>query len=567
MEQTTPKKNHTILLILIPILTLILVALMAIAAYCGLCKWVRDNGQLLPGVTATDGTGIMDMDLELGTLPRDTAVARITDHVNDLLRERTLTLHHAEGSAVLTGQLLSFDPEEAVNFAMQVKAAQPFLRLGALWLGWEEQPVDLSVSATTLTPEGELQIRELIEDLTRTLYIEPVEYTYSFNEEEEHLAVWPGTDGRRILSDGLAEEIHAALAAGQTDLVVRSESIPTAELNGYILAGVAYVAPQVSAPLEDGTLSPTKYGYGVDAAVAQELLDAHVAGEAPCIIPIIYFEPDITEAEPYLFQDLLATYTNRMDGVENRSHNVRRAADFCNEYILLPTDVFSYIGAIGDPSVANGYALSSGYYQGQTVDMEGGGVCQVSSSIYLCAVYSNLEIVHRAAHAFIPGYVPNGLDATMYFPTLDFKFRNNTDYPIKIVTSYTEGAYGELTVSIYGSKFDDTYVKTEINQLSTTPWETKYRPNEEIPVGTTKVAVTPYTGYTVEVYRLVYDGDGTLLSRTYENFSRYAKRDKIIEFNPADAASLGLYPDGTPIPVPEEPEPAPGYDPNQSPLG
>lgn len=566
MDQTTQKKRFPILGIFAIILVLLL--LMAAGAYCGLCKWVRDNGRLLPGAYATDSTGVMDMNLDLGMLTYDEALSTLTDHMDDKLRERTVTVRYdGDKTATLTGALLSFDPVSAVDYAVLVKNSQPFLRLGALWMGWEQEPVDMAMSASALTPEGELQIRELIEDLTRELYIAPVDYTYEFNEAEEHLAVWFGHDGRKIISDGLAEEIHVALATGTPEVSVSTESIPSAELNGYILAGVAYVEPQVSAPREDGTLSPTKYGYGIDPEDAQTIMDAYTPGEEPCIIPIIYYEPDITEAEPYLFQDLLATCVSKMDGVENRSHNVRRAADFCNEYVLLPTDVFSYIGAIGDPSVANGYATSTGYYQGQTVEMEGGGVCQVSSSIYYCTVYANLEIVHRAAHAFVPGYVPNGLDATMYFPTLDFKFRNNTDYPIKIVTSYTEGAWGQLTVSIYGTKADDTYVKTEINQLSTTPWETKYRPNEEIPVGTTKVAVTPYTGYTVEVWRLVYAGDGTLLSRTYENFSRYAKRDKVIEFNPADAASLGLYPDGTPIPVPTDPDPVPGFDPNSSPLG
>ena len=564
MEQTTPKKRFPVLGVIAIILVVLL--LMAAGAYCGLCKWVRDNGRLLPGAYATDSTGVMDMNLDLGMLPYDEALSRLTNHMDDRLKERTLTIRHAEGTETLTGALLSFDPVDAVNYAMLVKSAQPFLRLGALWMGWDQEPVDMAMSASSLTPEGELQIQELIEGLTRVLYIEPVDYTYEFNEEEEHLALTFGTDGRKIINDDIAGRIREALVTGQPTLDISTEAIPSAELNGYILAGLAYVEPQVSQPLEDGTLSPTKYGYGIDPEDAQAIMDAYVPGSGPCIIPIIYYEPDITEALPYLFQDELATWVSKMDGVENRSHNVRRAADFCNEYILLPTDVFSYIGTIGDPSVANGYMLSTGYYQGQTVDMEGGGVCQVSSSIYYCAVYANLEIVHRAAHAFIPGYVPNGLDATMYFPTLDFKFRNNTDYPIKIVTSYTEGAWGQLTVSIYGTKADDTYVKTEINTLSTTPWETKYRPNEEIPVGTTKVAVTPYTGTTVEVWRLVYAGDGTLLSRTYENYSRYAKRDKIIEFNPADAASLGLYPDGTPIPVPEEAPPS-GYDPYSSPLG
>ena len=93
-------------------------------------------------------------------------------------------------------------------------------------------------------------------------------------------------------------------------------------------------------------------------------------------------------------------------------------------------------------------------------------------------------------------------------------------------------------------------MEPEIIELYSTPWTTVYKPDETIPVGTTKVDVTPYTGYAVDVYRCVYDGDGNLISRTYENFSKYAKRDKVILFNPADAERLGLNPDGTPLTAP-----------------
>ena len=93
---------------------------------------------------------------------------------------------------------------------------------------------------------------------------------------------------------------------------------------------------------------------------------------------------------------LLASVTTNLDGVANRSFNVARAASFCNGKVLQPGEVFSYIGTIGDPSTANGYRTSTGYQNGETVHMDGGGVCQMSSSLYFCALYSNLEIVRRA---------------------------------------------------------------------------------------------------------------------------------------------------------------------------
>lgn len=560
MEQTTPKKRFPVGGIIAIILVVLL--LMAAGAYCGLCKWVRDNGRLLPMATVSDGTGVMDMELDLGQQLRDDALEQLTAYMDGRLEQRTLTLSYDDGkTAVLSGSLLAFDPVAAVDYAMTVKASQPFLRLGALWLGLVDEPVDLSLSASSFTAEGEEEVIRLIDYLEEALYVAPVDYTFAVDENLSQLTLTFGSEGRQMVTDGFFAAIQAALVSGQAELDVPTVVLPSAELNGVILAEQAYVAPLVSAPQPDGTLSPTKYGYGIDVETAQSIMDAYVPGEEPCTIPLIYFEPDITEAEPYLFQDLLATVTTNMDGVASRSFNVARAAQFCNNYVLLPTEVFSYIGAIGNPSVSNGYQTSTGYYRGETVEMEGGGVCQVSSSIYYCTVYANLEIVKRAAHAFSTGYIPNGLDATIYYPSLDFKFRNNTDYPIKIVTTCSENPRGQLTVSIYGTKADDSYVTTEINTLSTTPWETKYQPDPEIPVGTTKVKTTPYTGYTVEVYRVVRNGDGSVRTRTYENYSRYAKRDKVILFNPEDAERLGLYPDGTPLPPPEpEPEPEPTDD-------
>ncbi len=254
---------------------------------------------------------------------------------------------------------------------------------------------------------------------------------------------------------------------------------------------------------------------------------------------------------------MLASVTTNMDGVANRSFNVNRAAEFCNGKVLQPGEVFSYLGTIGDPSSRNGYKPSTGYQNGETVAMDGGGVCQVSSSLYYCAVYANLEIVWRACHAFATGYIPNGLDATVYYPSLDFRFRNSTGFPIKIV-AYTEGgAAGKLTVQFYGSNPDGIKVETQRYTQSSTGWTTVYEADESLPRGTTKVKTTPYTGYVVDVYRCVYDANGNLLSRTFENHSTYAKRDKVIQYNPLDSGPWGA---GTDEPVVTDPPVVPSLD-------
>lgn len=525
-------------------------------AYCGLCSWVRGNDRLLPGSLANSDSGMID----LGKLTRDEAEVLMEQVMDDHLQQRTLTLRY-DGSQVLvlTGDLLASDPSAAVDYGMSVKESQPFLKLGAAWLGLCGEKIPLSVYASSFTEEGEEEARRLLQDLAAELYVAPVDYTYELTEET--VEVTQGRDGRQVDAEALLEAVLAALAAGQEELTVTAEPAPAAELTGAILNELVGTEPQYPTLNEDGTVTLAVRGVSVDTNEAQAILNSTKPGER-CSIPVIHTMPEFTGTEEYLYQDVLATCISSMDGVANRSFNVNRTAEFCNETVIMPGEVFSYLGTIGDPSVANGYKTSTGYQNGLTVEMEGGGACQVSSSLYYCAVYANLEIVHRANHAFSVGYLPNGLDATVYYPSLDFQFRNNTEYPIKIIAYTAGGASGKVTVQILGTKTDDTYVVPERHTLSTTPWETVYVADESIPQGTTKVDVTPYTGYEVETYRCVYSGDGTLISRTFENYSRYAKRDKVILYNPADAAALGLI---DPLPaVSEDPEPPEGSEPPAS---
>lgn len=556
MEESVPKKKIPAGLIAGLAAAALVVA--AVGGYLGLCAWVRDNGQLLPGAVAVDDRG--EAVADLGKLTREEALSVVGGAMDQRLDNRTLTLVYGEGRRVeLSGELMACAPEAAVDVGFAAKEGQPLWKLGALWLGAASEPSDLSLAAAAFTPEGEAQARQIIQGIADELYVEPVDFTYEMGEET--VTVTPGSDGQKVDADALLAAVEEALAQGQTELRVEPEMVPSAELSGEALSKLVLVEPQAPGVDENGRLTPAVIGLSVNAEEAQACLDAAAPGE-PVTIPLEYTPPGTNPDESMFYKDLLASVTTNMDGVANRSFNVNRAAEFCNGKVIQPGEEFSYIGTIGDPSSANGYKTSTGYQNGETVAMDGGGVCQVSSSLYYCAVYSNLEIVKRACHAFSTGYIPNGLDATIFYPSLDFKFCNNTGFPIKIV-AYTEGgAWGKLTVQFYGSNPDGIKVETQRYTQSTTPWTTVYQPDETIERGTTKVDVTPYTGYVVDVYRCVYDADGNQISRTFENHSKYAKRDKVILYNPLDS---GPWNEGTgEPPAPTEPvptEPVPTQDP------
>ena len=135
----------------------------------------------------------------------------------------------------------------------------------------------------------------------------------------------------------------------------------------------------------------------------------------------------------------------------------------------MPGEVFSYNSIVGERTIAAGYKNAAIYENGQVVDGLGGGICQVSSTLYNAVLYANLEVVERTNHMFLTTYVSGGRDATVAYGSLDFKFKNNRDYPVRIASS-VQGGY--CTVQIYGLKKEDDYqVEIITNKIGARTYE------------------------------------------------------------------------------------------------
>jgi vancomycin resistance protein YoaR len=147
------------------------------------------------------------------------------------------------------------------------------------------------------------------------------------------------------------------------------------------------------------------------------------------------------------------------------------------------------------------------------------------------------------------GYLPDGMDATVYYGSLDFRFQNNTKYPIR-VEAYMKDK--RLTIRILGTELEETYVKMENKQVSFTQYETIYKADETILPGEETVDVTGYSARKVEVYRNVYNGDGSLISRTLESVNNYKRRDKIVLVNPDDPRLVEATLQTVPAELPQE---------------
>ncbi len=286
--------------------------------------------------------------------------------------------------------------------------------------------------------------------------------------------------------------------------------------------------------METYVASQEVLGYGLDTQALQVLLDQAKEGET-FELEFQLILPEITKysIESKLFQDVLVSINNKHTWNTKRTTNLRLACEAINGYILKPGATFSFNDVVGERTKAKGYQEAAVYSGGNTVDQLGGGVCQIASTLYYGALLCDLEIVERAAHMFTVDYVPMGADATIYWDSgLDFKFKNNTDYPIKIII-YVED--GKVWLEYLGTETKDYTVKLKWSEDKTTKYETieliydeeaqeKY-PGHEI--GDT--VVSPYTGHKGRLFMYKYDKEtGELIETLLVNNSDYSKRDKIV---------------------------------------
>jgi hypothetical protein len=151
--------------------------------------------------------------------------------------------------------------------------------------------------------------------------------------------------------------------------------------------------------------------------------------------------------------------------------------------------------------------------------------------------------------------------------TVDFKFANDSDYPIKIV-SYVSGSY--LTIQMIGTKLDDSYVEMQYVVISSTPYEVVEQEDETIPEGETDVKTSGHTGYVVDTYKYIYDGEGNLLSKTFVARSTYKKQDRVIlipvSTSPSPGETTSPAPSGSETPtVTETPTATPTVTPTETP--
>ncbi len=250
-------------------------------------------------------------------------------------------------------------------------------------------------------------------------------------------------------------------------------------------------------------------------------------------IPLKITYPKVTTKQigSEAFPDLLSQFTTSFTSSgANRATNVRLAAEKINGTVLMPGETFSYNQVVGKRTRAAGFREGTAYFNGQVVQEVGGGICQVSSTLYDAVLYANLEIVERYNHGFNPGYVKAGLDATVSWGGPDFKFKNNRNYPIRIVC---DSSGKKLRIYIYGLKTpEDCTVVLDARYLSTIPYKTIYQTDSSLATGESKVIQSGSNGCKTATYKYVYNASGTLISSDCISRDTYNPHNKVVAVGP-----------------------------------
>lgn len=239
-------------------------------------------------------------------------------------------------------------------------------------------------------------------------------------------------------------------------------------------------------------------------------------------IPIKLTFPEVTGdyLRSLLYRDVLGTMTTYFPkSNENRISNIQLACSKIEGTILYPGDVFSYNDALGERTEEAGFKMAGAYSNGEVVEELGGGICQVSSTLYSAMLYAyRVNTVQRVPHYFPVDYLEKGYDATVSWPKPDFKFRNDTDYPIKIVT-HCNAEEKSLTIEIMGTNLDGTYIQLTKDTYSYNsekyPWIME--------------------GYGVQMHRLVFDANGMQIDQIDEIYDVYHTHEATEQIKALDA--------------------------------
>jgi vancomycin resistance protein YoaR len=328
---------------------------------------------------------------------------------------------------------------------------------------------------------------------------------------------------------------HATHVQGDSELEV---SLNEPNLNDFIAEIVMSVDRKtVNATLrfENGKIvefSPAQDGQSLDTVLTRKMIldkvsieNADSTGSIVLNLPVNVRRAKIANAEVNNLgiKELIGRGVSYYAGsIPNRIHNLTLGSNLISGTLVAPGDLFSFNALVGPVSSSQGFKQAYIIQSGRTVLDDGGGICQVSTTVFRAALNTGLPIVARTAHAYRVGYYEQkgfkpGLDATIFSPSVDLKFKNDTEHHI-LVQAIVDRTNSKLQVDIYGSSDGRRVEISEpvvTNQVPAPP--PLYQDDPSIPKGVVKQVDFAAAGATSVFKRKVYKGDQVLIDELFKS--------------------------------------------------
>lgn len=487
MENITEKPKRKKGIIIGILVAVIIVLFIAISTVFSL--FTASNEKIINGVSISG--------IDMSGLSREEAKGKLEAIYNEK-KEKEVELKYQEYETTLNPQIMevNYEIEKAVDEAYLIGRKENILinnyNILFTMINKKNIKVDMSLN--------EEITKQAINDIGPKLPGIVLDSSYSVEEDE--LIITKGKKGIVIDTDSLFEKVKDKL----NDININEDyiEIPVKEKEPEPI-NIEKIHDEVCKEAQDAyytkdpfTVHPEVEGISFDLETAKAILEED---KEEYIIKLKITKPKVTLSQigDEAFPDRLSVYTTRYDSSNvDRSTNLMIACQKINGKVILPGETFSYNKALGERTAKAGYRNGKIYAGGEVVDGLGGGICQISSTLYNAVLEGNLEVLERRNHQFTTAYIPVGRDATVVYGVTDFRFKNTRKYPVRISASARNGI---ATVAIYGIKEAEEYTFTfSTKVLSTVPPIVKYQEDSSLPVGTEKVKQKGANGQKTETY-------------------------------------------------------------------
>ena len=471
-------------------------------------------------------SGIYLQGIDISGMTKEQAETRFKELIETVLQKKiVLKYGEIENIINLSDLGVSYQIDEAINEACNLGRASNIFKNN-----WDiVQTKLLKKNITIKINYDEETLNSKIDAMLKLLPGTVQEYSYYI--DNENLIIINGKPGITIEREKLKNIIYAEIQELKSDTTIvnipvinkEPDKIDLEKIHSEIYkeAQDAYITQE---PL---TVHPNVNGidFAISMEDAKKLLEEDEE-EYSIPLKITIADKTVNDLGEDAFPNVLGTFTTRYDASnKNRSNNISLASEKIDGTVIMPGETFSYNQTVGKRTIDAGYKEAGAYAGGKVVQEVGGGICQVSSTLYNAVLYANLEIVDRSNHYFETSYVDPGRDATVSWGSVDFKFKNNRKYPIKIEAISKNGV---TKMSIKGIKEEKEYeVIIQSKVTSIIQKNVKYKEDHSLDSAVEQVEQEGHNGCTSKTYKIL-KLNGAIVSTEEISADYYHALDKIV---------------------------------------